>query len=159
MFIFVFMIDISNIKGVHPGLILERELRMKNLKKGPFAISVGEYPQILGDITKGKRKMNTSLALKIEKALGFEEGYLMILQVYHDIEEEKNQQERLNKPDLSKFRPAIFWDTAIERIKWETQKKAIIKRVFERGNEIEKNEITRFYGKDTVDHILKEIGK
>ena len=32
---------------------------MKNLKKGPFAISVGEYPQILGDITKGKRKTAT----------------------------------------------------------------------------------------------------
>ena len=42
--------------------------------------------------------------------------------IISDVEEEKNQQERLNKPDLSKFRPAIFWDTAIERIKWETQK-------------------------------------
>ncbi len=153
------MTDITLIKGVHPGLILERELRKKNLGKSRFALSVGEYPQTLGAITKGKRKMNIALALKIEKALGLEEGYFMILQVYHDIEEEKNQQERLHKPDLSKIRSTLFWDTDIEKIKWDQQKRAVIKRVFERGDNIEKNEIIRFYSKKTVDHILKEIEK
>ena len=36
--------------------------------------------------------MNTPLALKIENALGLEEGYFMILQVFYDIEEEKKRQ-------------------------------------------------------------------
>jgi plasmid maintenance system antidote protein VapI len=36
---------------------------------------LNEFPQSLGDITKGKRKMNTALALKIEHALGIEEGF------------------------------------------------------------------------------------
>ena len=39
---------------------------------------------------------------------------------------------------------------------WEKQKKAIIKRVFERGNDIEKNEIIRFYGTKTVDDLLNK---
>lgn len=80
----------------------------------------------------------------------------MILQVYHDIEEEKNHLEQLNKPELSKIRTALFWDTDINKIKWESQKKSVIKRIFERGNKTEKEEITRFYGKKTVDRILKE---
>lgn len=101
--------------------------------------------------------MNTPLALKIEKALGMEEGYFMILQVYYDIEEEKRRQ-NTEHPDLTKLRSILFWDTKMEKINWEKQKKAVIKRVFERGNEIEKKEITRFYGKETVNEILKLYG-
>lgn len=58
------------------------------------------------------------------------------------------------KKDLPQLRPVLFWDTKMESIDWEKQKKAIIKRVFERGNEIEKNEIIRFYGAKIVDSIL-----
>lgn len=36
--------------------------------------------------------MNTSPALKIEEALGLEEGYFMILQVYYNIEQEKKDE-------------------------------------------------------------------
>ncbi|HNQ82465.1 MAG TPA: plasmid maintenance system antidote protein [Bacteroidales bacterium] len=142
------------IKGIHPGFYLERELRRRNLGKSKFAISVGEYPQTLVSITKGKRKMNTSLALKIEKELGLEEGYLMILQIYHDIEKEKMNL-NLSRPDLSKIRPVLFWDTEPEKINWILQKEAVIKRVFERGNEEEKDELIRFYGIDAVNEVIK----
>jgi len=142
------------IKGIHPGFYLERELRRRNLGKSKFAISVGEYPQTLVSITKGKRKMNTSLALKIEKELGLEEGYLMILQIYHDIEKEKMNL-NLSRPDLSKIRPVLFWDTEPEKINWILQKEAVIKRVFERGNEEEKEELIRFYGIDAVNEVIK----
>ena len=77
--------NIQIIKGIHPGIVLERELKQRNMGKGRFAISLQEFPQTLFSITKGKRKMNTPLALKIEQALGMEEGYFMILQVYYDI--------------------------------------------------------------------------
>jgi hypothetical protein len=32
----------------------------------------------------------------------------------------------------------LFWDAKMESLNWEKQKNAIIKRVFETGNEIEK---------------------
>lgn len=146
--------NLELLKGIHPGLVLERELEKRHLRKGVFALSLQEYPQTLTAITKGKRGMNTSLALKIEKALGLEEGYFMILQVYYDIEEEKKKQNK-SRTDLPQLRPVLFWDTKINDLDWEKQKKAIIKRVFERGNEMEKNEIIRFYGAKTVDAILK----
>lgn len=146
--------DISIIKGIHPGFILERELKHRHLRKGQFALSLHEYPQTLVSITKGKRKMNTRLAMKIENALGLEEGYLMTLQVFYDIEEEKRKQEKDYHPNLDKLRPVLFWDTKIEKINWRKQKRIVIKRVFERGTEIEKEEITRFYGQESINQIL-----
>ena len=128
--------SISILKGIHPGLFLERELKKRHLAKGKFAISLDEYPQTLVAITKGKRSMNVNLALKIENALNLEEGFLMILQVFHDIKKEKSKSSQ--HPNLTMFRPALFWDTKIEMIDWNQQKRAVIERVFERGNDIEK---------------------
>jgi len=71
--------QLSIIKGIHPGFILDRELKERHLRKGPFAISLQEFPQTLVSITKGKRRMNTNLALRIENALEIEEGYFMTL--------------------------------------------------------------------------------
>jgi plasmid maintenance system antidote protein VapI len=146
--------EIQALKGIHPGIFLERELQKRKLAKGRFAISIGEYPQTLGAITKGKRAMNTPLALKIEHELGIEEGFFMILQTYFDIKQIKQKDSLKAHPDLKKFRKAIFWDTRFESIDWIKQKKAIITRVFERGNEQEKKEIIRFYGKQAVDEVL-----
>jgi addiction module HigA family antidote len=145
---------INLVKGIHPGFILERELQKRELGKGKFALSIDEYPQTIGAITKGKRRMNTQLALKIENALNLEEGFLMTLQVFYDIKEAKRAV--FKRPDLSKFRPALFWDTDINQINWERQKKAVIKRVFSRGNEKEKKEISEFYGSETILQILKK---
>ncbi|RFS22576.1 plasmid maintenance system antidote protein [Chitinophaga silvatica] len=147
--------NISILKGIHPGIVLERELKKRKLKKRDFALSISVYPQILSAITKGKRNMNTALALKIEHALNMEEGYFMILQVFHDIKEEKSKQSAGKSLNLPKLRKVLFWDTQIERIDWQKQKRAIIKRVFERGTEKEKQEIIRFYGKPIVDEVLK----
>jgi hypothetical protein len=51
------------------------------------------------------------------------------------------------------LRKALFWDTAIETINWRKQSKAIIKRVFERGNEVEKMRSSDF----TVKRKLKKL--
>jgi plasmid maintenance system antidote protein VapI len=150
---------LDTIKGIHPGYVLERELKKRNLGKGQFAISMGEFPQTLTAITKGRRRMNTALAMKIEKTLCIEEGYFMVLQVYYDIElqkkkENKNLENR--RPDLGLLRSVVFWDTDIKKIDWQKQKKAVIKRVFERGDETEKKEIIRFYGQETVDAFINQ---
>lgn len=147
--------NISIIKGVHPGFILERELKKLKIAKGRFALALDEYPQTLVSITKGKRNMNTALALKIEKVLNMEEGYLMILQTYYEIEKEKKKQ-NISHPDLSKIRKILFWDTSFDKIDWEKHKRSIIKRVFERGNEEEKSEIKKFYGQELINSVLKK---
>lgn len=146
---------ITIIKGIHPGFVLDRVLKKRQIPKGKFAISLNEFPQTIVAITKGKRRMNINLALKIEHALDLNEGYLMTLQVFYDIKEAKK---KLSKsPDLSKLRTALFWDTKIDEIDWSQQKNAVIKRVFERGNEEEKMEITNFYGEEAIKEYFKTL--
>jgi len=148
--------NIDIIKGIHPGFILARELKNRKLPKRTLANAINEFPQTITAITKGKRRMNPALSLKIEQALDLEEGYFMVLQAYCDIAQEKRKLFENYHPDLSKLRSVIFWDTDIRLINWEKNKLAVIYRIFERGNEQEIQEIIRFYGKETVLKLLGE---
>ncbi|MDP5201779.1 helix-turn-helix domain-containing protein [Flavobacterium sp. DG2-3] len=145
-------------KGIHPGAVLKRELDKRNLAQRPFAQSVGEYPQTLNAIIQGRRNLTTSTALKIENALHLEEGTLMILQVYFDIEKEKKKQTVLHYyPNVKVLRKSLFWDTDINKIEWTKQSNAVIKRVFERGNISEKKEMVRFYGASKIRPVLDKM--
>jgi plasmid maintenance system antidote protein VapI len=144
-------LKIQNIKGLHPGLFLNRELKKRGISKGPFALSIGEYPQTISAITHGKRGMNTSLSLRIEESLNLEEGILMILQVYYDIKMEKEKRNKALTPDLTKLRNSLFWDTKFEKIDWVLHKRFVIERIIERGNDAEKDEIMRFYNLSTLE--------
>lgn len=135
---------IDIIKGIHPGLLVDRELNKRKIRKTQFADTIDEHPQTLTAITKGKRKMNIPLSRKIEKAFNWECGFLMTLQVYHDIRMHERTSMSLT-PDLTIIRPVLFWDTDFSKIDWLKHKKAVIERVNERGNQQEKAEINRFY--------------
>ena len=63
--------------------------------------SIGVHPQTLSAIIKGRRNMNIPLSLKIERSLHLDEGLLMTLQVYYDIELEKKKEAQSYHPDLS----------------------------------------------------------
>lgn len=142
---------LDKIKGIHPGKIIDRALQKKGINKRQFAISVGEHPQTLGAIINEKRKMNVELSLKIEEKLGFQEGFLMTLQVFYDIKISKIDENY--KPDLSIMRKVTFWDTTIDKIDWKQMKIGVIKRVFSYGTDDEQEEINRFYGKNEVNKI------
>lgn len=83
----------------HPGIVLERMIKEKGISKRELALTIGEYPQLLGDVTNGKRRMNASLSVRIGRALGVDEEYFMMLQMRYDIacerEKGKNRVERL----------------------------------------------------------------
>ncbi|MGJ1196417.1 helix-turn-helix transcriptional regulator [Sphingobacterium spiritivorum] len=142
-------------KGIHPGIVIDRELKKRSIKQRPFALSLEEHPQTFNAITKGKRGISTALALKIERELGLEEGTLVILQAYYDIQKIK-EKEIKRTPDLHILSKALFWDTDIRHIDWKRQYRAVIQRVFERGNENDKNEIVRFYGAEKVKQALED---
>ncbi|MCB0473898.1 MAG: helix-turn-helix domain-containing protein [Flavobacteriaceae bacterium] len=145
-------------KGIHPGKVLERELRKRSLKQRPFALSIGEHPQALNAITRGKRGINTALALKIEDKLGLEEGSFVLLQAFYEIRKEKKKEGTNSKtPDFSILRKSLFWDTDIENIDWKKRYKAVIRRILERGNDLEKREIIRLYGIKKVTSVANSI--
>lgn len=143
-------------KGIHPGAVLERELIKRRLNKTSFAFSIHEDPSTIESITHGEVSLNSLLASKAEKALGIEAGTLMELQQHYEARIKLEGKRRNFHPNLSILRNVLFWDTDINRIDWEKQSKFVIQRVFERGNEAEKAEITKFYGLEKVDTLLSQ---
>lgn len=138
------------IKGIHPGLIIERELKKRGLTLEQFAILIGTDVAVIASIINGNTNIDFALASTIEKALEMDDGFLLKLQSFYDLKQKEDKHTNQYKPDLSKFRPALFWDTRIEKINWHKQQKSIIHRVFERGNFSEKKELIRFYGSDVI---------
>lgn len=152
--------EITKIKGVHPGAVLSRELRRRGLESKQFAISLGEYPQTINAISKGRRGINPALSIKLGHALDTDEEYFMLLQAYYEVEKERKELlKNQAKPDLNKIRPILFWDTDMSHFDWQKQRKAIIRRIFERGNDIEIKEIISFYGREVIEKELKEISQ
>ncbi len=146
---------LAKFRGIHPGIILARELKKRGLAQRPFALSLGEHPQTINAITKAKRNLPTSIALKIEEKLGLEEGTLALLQTYFDIQTEKSKIKPIT-PNLSIIRKSVFWDTDISQIDWDKQKNAVIRRIMERGNALEIKEIKQFYGAALITEVLKQ---
>jgi hypothetical protein len=100
-----------------------------------------QYRQVMNDIyllmNKGESKLNKTDRKKVAAMSAAAEKYedkVLLLKPATAIGPNK-----LNRPDLSKFRKVLFWDTSIEKIDWEKQKRAVIERVFERGNQWEKD--------------------
>jgi len=145
---------VEKYRGINPGAILERELKKKKIRQNAFAETVGIPAQTLNAIIKGKRRMTPETALKIDYALGLEESTMCILQAYYETRLIRQKPGLLPHPDLAKLRRILFWDTDFDKIDWQHQQNAIIRRVFERGTEEEKNEIIRFYGADKVNIVM-----
>lgn len=137
---------LEQIKGVHPGQIVKRELERRKLKQGPFALSILEYPQVFNAVLQGRRRMNPKLAIRIERALNLEHGFLTLLQAYYDLRlaEQELASSKL-APDFSKFRQALFWDTSVDSIDWVRQKSFVVQRVKQYGNQKEIEYFNEFY--------------
>lgn len=146
--------DLLKYIGIPPGAIIERALLERSIKIDSFAISIDEISEELNMIIKGKQDISSTLASKIEKALDWEEGIIITLQ--NQYKSEKDRIRTQATPNLSILRKSLFWDTKIENIDWDNYYRAVISRVFERGNEEEKNEIIRFYGIEKVNTIISE---
>lgn len=57
-------------------------------------------------------------------------------------------------PDFSKIPKFLFWDTDFDAINWKQKSTAVIKRIFERGDEAAKEEAIRFYGIELIKKVL-----
>jgi len=147
--------ELSKIKGVHPGVILKREIKSRGMKNYELAQSINEYPQTISAILKEKRGINPHLSIKLGNHLGVDEDYFMLLQSSYDVK--KAATVKGASPDLSKIRKVLFWDTDFDKINWIKQRRAVLKRVFERGTETEIEEIIAFYGLDTIKMELKDL--
>ena len=147
-----------SMSAVPAGAILKHILKKENLSQKEIADKSAIYPQRINDLIKGKRKFTPDLSCRLEKALGIPiSGFFCTIQTNHDIYRYQDEQERKITPDLSKLHKALFWDTLIEKINWIRSASYVIQRAFEYGNEIEIEEIIRFYGYEKVINALNAI--
>lgn len=150
--------EISKIKGIHPGVIIKREIMILGIKNKELATRLDEHAQTISSILKGKRSITPKLSLKLGQLFDIEPEYFMILQACYDVR--KAGAGLLNKriPNLKNIRRVLFWDTDFDRINWIENRRFVIKRIFERGEETEILEIIEFYGNDMVKEELERIG-
>lgn len=148
---------LNKIKGIHPGTLLKWELNNQNLKASELADSIGEHKQTISAILNKRRGINPNLSIKLSKAFKTEIDYFMLLQSSYDVKIIV-ESEIKRTPNINNIRPIIFWDTDFNKIDWNKNKKAVIKRILERGNTIEINEMISFYGKKTITKEIQSIG-
>jgi addiction module HigA family antidote len=148
--------ELSKIKGVHPGAILKRALNRQGLKGSELARHVGEHKQTISAILNKRRDINPKLSIKLSKQFDVAEDYFMLIQASHDVKKIIDS-ELKNTPNLDKFRDVLFWDTTIDKIDWDKNKKAVIQRVLERGNDTEIMELISFYGKANIMEEIESI--
>ncbi|MCF8381643.1 MAG: helix-turn-helix domain-containing protein [Bacteroidales bacterium] len=145
---------IDKIKGIHPGIILKREISKRGWKNKDLALMVNEHAQTISAILKAKRSINPKLSIKLGLKLEVESDYFMLLQASFDIKQANSKYDYKSIPDIRKV---LFWDTDFSRIDWMKNRYAIVKRIFERGNSLEISEIINFYGYETVKSELQNI--
>lgn len=148
--------DLSKIKGLHPGSILRRELKIQGLKSVELANSIDEHKQTISAILNKRRDINPKLSIKLSQHFNIEEDYFMILQASYDVKK-ASESELKKTPNLDNIREVLFWDTNLNNIDWDKNKKSVIQRVLERGNSTEITEIIAFYGRETISEIIKHI--
>ena len=142
--------ELNKIKGIHPGVILKREIKKRGLKNKDLASMLNEHAQTISAIIKEKRSINPKLSIKLGENFGIEADYFMLLQASYDVKHVNFLEFKNKKPDTRKIRKILFWDTDFDKIDWQKNKRAIIKRIFERGSEAEIKEILNFYGLEIV---------
>ena len=150
--------ELAKIKGIHPGLILRRELTRQGIKSSELANAIDEHKQTISAIINQRRGINPSISIKLSKRFNVNEDYFMLLQASYEVKKAASNETK-RQPNINIIRKAIFWDTTIDKIDWDKNKRAIIKRILERGNKTEINEIISFYGKRTISKEIKAIKK
>lgn len=74
----------------HPGELIKDELEAKSLTQAKLAEGIGVKPSMLNEIIKGKRAVNTEMALLIEAALNIPADLLLNLQSDYNMQMAKS---------------------------------------------------------------------
>lgn len=147
-----------NCHNLPSGAVLGHVLKHASISQRELAEMTGILPQRINDFINGRRRITAEASLKLERALAIRiEGFFYILQSNHDIYVAVGNDSDRKIPDLSKIRKSIFWDTDFGALDWSGNRVAIVRRVFEYGDENAIREIIRFYGESEVREILKSI--
>lgn len=82
--------NLTPFEPTHPGELIKDELEAINLTQAKLAERIGVSPSMLNEIIKGKRSVNTEVALLIEAALNIPADMLLNLQSDYNMQMAKS---------------------------------------------------------------------
>ena len=132
-------------KGIAPNKIIAYSLKEKAMTQRELASLTGEHYQTINAIVNGKRDISLPLSTRLDKALGFEEGFFAIVQTYYQLKSLCNNNAFPTEKPIPSIRPVVFWDIDMSLLDWGKDKKFIVERVNERGNKKEIESVNEYY--------------
>ena len=85
----LFLKDENLVGAVHPGSILQDELRERKISQKEFAVSIGMQASHLSALIHGVRNITADIAQRLERALGIPAYIWMNLQSQYQLEKRK----------------------------------------------------------------------
>lgn len=89
--------NLTPFEPTHPGELIKDELEANNLTQAKLAENIGVRPSLLNEIIKGKRGVNTGMALLIEAALNIPADLLLNLQSDYNMQKAKSDTTFMNR--------------------------------------------------------------
>ena len=149
--------ELEKIPRTPPYALILWALNRLKLSVEKVSFRSGISMEIFQEILDNKKEIDIILSEKLAKGFQIEDvDYFFNVQKSWNKELEYQKQPKPT-PNLANIRPYIFWDTIFEKIDWIRAEKGIIQRIFERGNEFEKQEIISFYGKEKIIDTLQNF--
>lgn len=84
--------NLTPFEPTHPGELLKDELESRGIAQAKFAEQIDVRPSLLNEIIKGKRGINTEMALILEAALGIDAGMWLNLQASYNMQVAKSNE-------------------------------------------------------------------
>lgn len=66
---------INALKGIHPGKLIERDLKKRDISQRLLAERIGEHYQTVNAVIKGRRNLTVEMSVKLDDFLGYEDEY------------------------------------------------------------------------------------
>lgn len=82
--------DITPFEPTHPGELIRDELECRKLTQAKLAGQIGVPASMLNEVVKGKRAVNTELALLLEASLGISADIWLKLQSEYNMHRAKS---------------------------------------------------------------------
>ena len=89
--------NLSPFEPTHPGVLLLEELECRNISQAKFSKRIGVNPSLLNEIIKGKRGINTEMALLLEAALGISAKFWINLQNDFNLQKARSNESLMSR--------------------------------------------------------------
>ena len=89
--------NLTPFEPTHPGELLLEELQCRKISQSNFSQQIGVKPSLINEIIKGKRGVNTEMAMLFEAALGISAKFWINLQNEYNLQKIKSDESFMSR--------------------------------------------------------------